>query len=279
MTASDQNNAGSAAQFVLSNTRLRPKIAVVLGSGLGAFAERLTDTTIIPYEHIPDFPHSTALGHAGNLIVGLGGGTPVVVMQGRVHLYEGYTPQQVAYPIRVLWRMGVEVLVLTNAAGGINFRYRPGELVLIADHINLQNLNPLTGPNDDFYGPRFPDMTEAYSRPYRQLAAEAASELGFSMSEGIYCGWLGPSFETPAEVRYLRTIGADLVGWSTVGEVITARHLRMNVLAIACVTNMAAGMLNQPLTHEEVLETGARVQERFTALLNAVIPRIAKTLT
>lgn len=274
----DFTNAESAAHFVLSNTPLRPKIAVVLGSGLGAFAGQLAAATSIPYTHIPAFPQSTALGHAGNLVVGLTGETPVAVMQGRVHLYEGYTPQQVAYPVRVLSRMGVKALVITNASGGINFRYRPGDLVLIADHINLQNQNPLLGPNDDRFGPRFPDMTNVYSAAFRAIAAQAARELGFEMEEGIYCGWLGPSFETPAEIRYLRAIGADMVGWSTIAEVITARHAGMEMLAISCVTNMAAGMLNQPLTHDEVMKTGARVQERFTALLTALLPRLAQTI-
>ncbi len=264
----------SAAQFVLSNMALRPTVAVILGSGLGAFAEHLTNASTLPFHHIPEFPRSTAIGHEGNLVIGLCAECPVAAMQGRVHLYEGYTPQQVAFPIRVLSRMGIKALVLTNAAGGINFRYRPGDLVVIADHINLQQQNPLLGPNDDRFGPRFPDMTQAYSRRLRGLAHEAARELGFSMNEGVYCGWLGPSFETPAEIRYLRTIGADLIGWSTISEVITARHLGMEVLGISCVTNMAAGMLDQPLTHQEVLEYGAKVQQRFTALLNKLVPGV-----
>jgi purine-nucleoside phosphorylase len=268
--------AESAAAFLLSQTKLRPKVAIVLGSGLGAFADELKEATRIPYSQIPSFPHSTAIGHAGQMVIGKTGSLPVAVMQGRVHLYEGYSAAEVAFPIRVLGRMGVRALILTNAAGGINLEYRQGALVVISDHINLQGQNPLAGPNDEKLGPRFPDMTQAYWKPYRELALAASRRLGKIIFEGVYAGLLGPSYETPAEIRYLRTIGADLVGMSTIPEVIAARHMGIKVLAISCVTNMAAGILDKPLNHEEVLETAARVQNEFVALLNAMLPDISK---
>ncbi len=270
--------AESAAAFLLSQTKLRPRIALVLGSGLGAFADDLTDAARIPYSQIPSFPRSTAIGHAGQMVIGKAGSIPVAVMQGRVHLYEGYSVSDVAFPTRVLGRMGIRVLILTNAAGGINPKYTQGALVLISDHINLQGHNPLVGPNDDRFGPRFPDMTYAYDKGYREIAHAAARRLGKTVHEGIYAGLLGPSYETPAEIRYLRTIGADLVGMSTVPEVIAARHMGIKVLAISCVTNMAAGILDKPLNHEEVLETGRRVQGDFVALLREVLPEIAKNV-
>jgi len=270
------NLAEKAAAFVLSQTRLRPKIGLVLGSGLGAFADELTDAARIPYSQIPNFPRSTAIGHAGQMVLGKAGGVPVAVMQGRVHLYEGYSANEVAFPTRVMGRMGIGALILTNAAGGINTEYQQGALVVISDHINLQGQNPLAGANDDRFGARFPDMTQAYCKPYRELAQRAAKKLGKTLHEGVYAGLLGPSYETPAEIRYLRIIGADLVGMSTIPETIAARHMGIRVLAISCVTNMAAGILDQPLNHEEVLETGRRVQGDFVALLRAVLPEIAK---
>ena len=199
-------------------------------------------------------------------------------MQGRVHLYEGYSAQEVAFPMRVFGRMGIRAVILTNAAGGINLNYQQGALVLIRDHINLQGTNPLVGPNDDRFGARFPDMTQAYERPYRALAREEASKLGMTLHEGVYAALLGPSYETPAEINYLRTIGADLVGMSTAFEVIAARHMGIKVLAISCVTNMAAGIIDQPLSHQEVMETGERVKTSFEALLRAVLPRVAHDL-
>ena len=266
--------AESAAQSILQKTALRPKIGLVLGSGLGSFADSLTNPTKIPFHEIPDFPRSTAIGHAGQLVIGHAADIPVAVMQGRVHLYEGYSPQQVAFPMRVFGRMGIRSVILTNAAGGINLTYKQGALVLISDHINLQGSNPLVGANDDRFGVRFPDMTHAYSKPYRDIAKEEARNLGMTLHEGVYAALLGPSYETPAEIRYLRTIGADLVGMSTVFEVIAARHMSINVLAISCVTNMAAGILDQPLSHQEVMETGERVRSSFEALLRAILPRI-----
>ena len=266
--------AESAAQFVLAQTSLRPRVGLVLGSGLGGFADSLSEAVRIPYAKIPAFPRSTAIGHAGQMVIGKAGDVVVAAMQGRVHLYEGYSSQEVAFPMRVFGRMGIRAVILTNAAGGIYLSYQQGALVLISDHINLQGQNPLTGPNDERLGPRFPDMTQAYAKSYREFAQEEGQKLGMTLHEGVYVALLGPSYETPAEIRYLRTIGADLVGMSTVAEVIAARHMGIKVLAISCVTNMAAGILDQPLSHAEVLETAERVRGQFEALLQAVLPRI-----
>jgi purine-nucleoside phosphorylase len=268
--------ADSAAQLVLKRTTLRPQIGLVLGSGLGAFADSLADATRVPYADIPGFPRSTAIGHAGQMVLGHAGSVPVAAMQGRAHLYEGYSSQEVTFPIRVFERMGIRAVILTNAAGGINLSYSQGALVVVRDHINLQGSNPLVGPNDDRFGVRFPDMTHAYAKEYRQIAREEAAKLGIDPHEGLYAALLGPSYETPAEIEYLRRIGADLVGMSTVAEVIAARHMGIKVLAISCVTNMAAGILDQPLSHAEVMETGERVKTIFEALLRAVLPRLAK---
>jgi purine-nucleoside phosphorylase len=270
------NRAESAAAFILGQTKLRPEIGIVLGSGLGAFADELTEAVRIPYAQIPSFPPSSAIGHAGQMVIGKASGVPLAAMQGRVHLYEGYSASEVAFPTRVFARMGIRAVILTNAAGGINLDYNQGALVVISDHINLQGQNPLVGANEERFGPRFPDMTQAYWKPYRELALAASRKLGKAVYEGVYAALLGPSYETPAEIRYLRTIGADLVGMSTVPEVIAARHMGIKVLAISCVTNMAAGILDKPLDHNEVLETGARVQGDFVALLRAVLPEIAK---
>jgi purine-nucleoside phosphorylase len=275
-TDSDFTRVESAAQFLLSQTPLRPTIGLVLGSGLGGFADEFSEAMRIPYANIPSFPRSTAIGHAGQMVLGKVGDVAVAAMQGRVHLYEGYAPQEVAFPIRVFGRMGIRALILTNAAGGINLEYKQGALVVITDHINLQGHNPLVGPNDDRFGPRFPDMTQAYWKPYREIALRAARNLGKTLYQGVYAGLLGPSYETPAEIRYLRTIGADLVGMSTIPEVIVARHMGLKVLAISCVTNMAAGISDEVLNHEDVLATGERVKEDFVALLRAVLPEIAE---
>jgi purine-nucleoside phosphorylase len=267
-----------AANFIVSKADLRPAIAIVLGSGLGDFADEAADAVRISFADILHFSRSTAVGHAGQLILGKIAGCPVVVMQGRVHLYEGYPAWKVAFPIRVFSRLGARAAILTNAAGGINLDYGQGNLVVIKDHINLQGQNPLVGLEDLRFGQRFIDMTEAYSRSYRQIAQKAAKALGIKVPEGVYAGLLGPSYETPAEIRYLRAIGADLVGMSTVPEVIVARQMGVKVLAISCVTNMAAGVLDQPLNHEEVLETGRRVAGQFKSLLREVIPAIARDL-
>ncbi len=270
--------ADRAAKFILSKTRLRPRIALVLGSGLGAFGDELADAVRIPYEKIPHFPRSTAIGHAGRMVIGKVGALPVAAMQGRVHFYEGYSMRDVIFPTRVFARMGIRAAILTNAAGGINTNYKQGALVVLRDHINLQGTNPLIGPNEERFGVRFPDMTQGYWKSYREAALEETRRLGIEAHEGVYAALTGPSYETPAEIRYLRTIGADLVGMSTVPEVIAARHMGIRVLGISCVTNMAAGILDQVLTQEEVLETGERVKGQFMALLRAVLPRITKDL-
>jgi purine-nucleoside phosphorylase len=270
--------ACTAAEFIGSQSFLKPGIALVLGSGLGAFADEFSGATKIPYAEIPHFPRSTAIGHAGNLVIGNVGVIPVVGMQGRVHLYEGYSVKDVAFPIRVFARMGVQAVILTNAAGGIKREFVQGKLVVIKDHINLQGANPLSGPNDDRFGVRFPDMTAAYDRRFREMAVGEGNRMGIGMYEGVYAALPGPSYETPAEIRYLRTIGADLVGMSTVPEVLAARHSGIRVLGISCVTNAAAGILDQPLDHKEVLETGERVKGQFIGLLKALIPRIAETI-
>jgi purine-nucleoside phosphorylase len=272
--ADEFTRAEQSAEFILSRTALRPRIALVLGSGLGGFADDLENATPIPYTDIPSFPHSTAIGHAGQLVIGTVAGVAVAAMQGRVHLYEGYSAQQVAFPIRVFGRMGIKAVVLTNAAGGINPAFGRGALVVIRDHINLQGQNPLAGPNDERFGLRFPDMTEAYNPLFRRFALDEAANLGGDIYEGVYAALAGPSYETPAEIRYLRTIGADLVGMSTVPEILVARHMNMNVLAISCVTNQAAGMSGEKINHDEVLEAGERVRGKFLALLRAVLPRI-----
>lgn len=272
------DRAEAAAQFIFSKTALRPQIALVLGSGLGAFAEEFGHSTKIPYGEIPHFPKSTAIGHAGQLVLGMVGDVPVAGMQGRVHLYEGHSAKEAAFPIRVFARMGVKAVILTNAAGGIKREFVQGQLVVIKDHINLQGVNPLTGPNDERFGQRFPDMTVAYDRRFREITVGAGNRNRIGLYEGVYAALPGPSYETPAEIRYLRTIGADLVGMSTVPEVIAARHSGIRVLGISCVTNAAAGILDQPLDHKEVLETAERVKGQFIALLKIVIPRIAAEL-
>ena len=275
---SEFERAEAAADFVFSKSKLRPQIALVLGSGLGAFAEEFESSSRIPYAQIPYYPRSTAIGHAGQLVIGMVEGIPVAGMQGRVHLYEGYSVKDVAFPIRVFQRMGMQAVILTNAAGGIKREFVQGQLVVINDHLNLQGANPLTGPNDERFGPRFPDMTVAYDRRFREITVAEGKRNHLGLSEGVYAALPGPSYETPAEIRYLRTIGADLVGMSTVPEVIAARHSGMRVLGISCVTNAAAGILDQPLNHKEVLETGERVRGQFIALLKSVIPRITAEL-
>ena len=270
--------AERAAKFILSKTKWRPRIGLVLGSGLGAFADNLNEAARIPYEKIPHFPRSTAIGHAGRLVIGTVDGIAVAAMQGRVHFYEGYSARDVIFPMRVFSRLGVRAAILTNAAGGINLDLAQGMLVVLRDHINLQGMNPLIGPNDERFGPRFPDMTRAYWRSYREIALEEARRMRMAVFEGVYAALSGPSYETPAEIHYLRTIGADLVGMSTVPEVIAARHMGIRILGISCVTNMAAGILDRVIDSAEVLETGERVKSQFAALVRAVIPRIAEDL-
>jgi len=255
---------------------MRPAIGVVLGSGLGGFADELTGRTEVPYAEIPGWPASTAVGHPGKLILGYLDALPVAVMAGRAHLYEGYSPDDVVFGVRVLRSLGAQSMVFTNAAGGINLELERGTLVLISDHINLQGVSPLTGPNDERLGPRFPDMSEAYSRKYREVAKRVASELCVPMRDGVYAAMPGPSYETPAEIRFLRLIGADVVGMSTVLEVIAANHMGMQVLGVSCVTNMAAGVIPlSKIDHEEVLETGVMVRESLVRFLKAILPRLA----
>ena len=270
--------AETAAKFIQKKTRLRPKIALVLGSGLGAFADEFVQATRIPYSKIPHYPRSTAIGHAGQLVIGTVEGVEVAGMQGRVHLYEGYSAKELAFPIRVFARMGVKAIILTNAAGGVKREFIEGRLVVISDHINLLGVNPLAGPNEDKFGARFPDMTAAYDKRFRELTLAEGRLLGINLGEGVYAAVAGPSYETPAEIRYLRSIGADLVGMSTVPEVIAARHSGLRVLGISCVTNAAAGVLDQPLDHKDVLETADRVKGQFTGLLRAVIPDLELAL-
>ena len=270
--------AERAAKFILGKTKLRPRIALVLGSGLGDFADEFGNATKIPYAKIPNFPQSTAIGHAGRLVIGNVGDIPVAGMQGRVHLYEGYSPKEVTFPIRVFARMGIKAVILTNAAGGINRNYSQGCLVTIRDHVNLQGVNPLTGPNDERFGLRFPDMTQAYDREFQRFVTEEGKKLALNLHNGVYLAVQGPSYETPAEIYSFRTIGADLVGMSTVPEVIAARHSGIRVLGISCVTNMAAGTTDAPLNQEEVLEIAARIKPQFIALLRAVIPRISEAI-
>ena len=270
--------AETAAKFIQKKTRLRPKIALVLGSGLGAFADEFAQATRIPYSKIPHYPRSTAIGHAGQLVIGTVEGVEVAGMQGRVHLYEGYSAKELAFPIRVFARMGVKAIILTNAAGGVKREFIEGRLVVISDHINLLGVNPLAGPNEDKFGGRFPDMTAAYDKRFRELTLAEGRLLGINLGEGVYAAVTGPSYETPAEVRYLRSIGADLVGMSTVPEVIAARHSGLRVLGISCVTNAAAGVLDQPLDHKDVLETAERMKGEFTGLLLAVIPELELAL-
>lgn len=252
-----------------------PKIALVLGSGLGAFADSLENPCAVPYAEIPHFPRSTVIGHAGRLVIGTVRGVPVAVMQGRLHAYEGYSPDEVVFPIRVLGTLGIKQIILTNASGSLRPEFARGSLVALSDHINLTGANPCVGPDDLTLGPRFFDMTHAYSPRLRQLAIRMAAAQGWQMNEGIYLGVSGPSFETPAEIRFFRTIGADLVGMSTVQEVIAARHLGLEILGISCVTNLAAGLAEAELNHAEVLETGQWTAHTLGCLLTSLIPSIA----
>jgi purine-nucleoside phosphorylase len=248
-----------------------PRIALVLGSGLGSLADKLENRVSIPYSEIPGFPVSTAPGHASRLVCGTLNETPILMFQGRFHHYEGYKMEQIAYPVRFLKKLGCETLILTNAAGGVNRSYVPGDLMIISDHINMSGQNPLIGPNDEYFGPRFPDLTKAYNRELRVILKDAAASLGLTMKEGVYAWMTGPSFETPAEIRMLDNMGADAIGMSTVPEVITAVHAGMSVVGISCISNMAAGILDQPITSDEVMEIGQQVSKRFSALISKFV--------
>jgi purine-nucleoside phosphorylase len=275
MLDSVRSELDTAVAAIQALANAAPTVGVVLGSGLGAFAEGLDDALEVPYGEIPGWPVSTAVGHAGTLVLGSFGGAQVVVMRGRTHLYEGLEPARVVFGIRVLALLGVRTLVLTNAVGAINTDFEPGQLVAISDHLNLQGQSPLVGPNDESLGPRFPDMSDAYDPALREAARHAASRAGFELREGVYAAWLGPAFETPAEIRMLRALGADLVGMSTVPEVLAARHMGVRCLAISCVTNMAAGVLPERIDHERVLEVGARAAGTLTALLGELVPTLS----
>jgi purine-nucleoside phosphorylase len=266
--------AEHAARTIRARTSEQPRVALVLGSGLGDFADEFAEAVAIPYQEIPGFPTSTAEGHAGRLVIGKVDGVPVLAMQGRVHFYEGYSLEEVTFPIRTFKLLGVKTLMLTNAAGGINVEFSQGALMVISDHLNLIGVNPLRGPNDDRFGPRFPDMSEVYSRELQELAVAEAHAMGVELRRGIYAALPGPSYETPAEIHMLRGFGADAVGMSTVPEAIVARHLGIEVLGISCITNMAAGISDQPINHEEVLETGKRVRETFAQLLRRLIVKL-----
>ncbi len=276
MSEGEFEKVQQAARLIEERTTLRPRIGLVLGSGLGAFADGLEDATAIPYQQIPHFPVSTAVGHAGRLVVGQCAKIPVAVMQGRVHFYEGYSLREVTFPIRVLGALGIRALVFTNAAGGINRKLRARGLLLIRDHLNFQGSNPLLGANDERFGPRFPDMTEAYSKKFRTTAKQVARKLRLRLFEGVYAALHGPSYETPAEIRALARLGADVVGMSTVPEVIVANHMGIEVLGISCVTNMAAGISKKKINHDEVLEAGERVSRQFTTFLRALIPALVR---
>jgi purine-nucleoside phosphorylase len=264
----------SAAERIRLTSKSFPATAVVLGSGLGGFASSLARAASIPYGDIPNWPVSNVVGHEGRLVIGEAAGRPIAALSGRAHFYEGHDLRSVTFGTRVLGVLGVKTLILTNAAGGINSGFSPGDLMVIDDHINLLGSSPLTGPNDERFGVRFPDLTNVYSPRLRHLADKTAAAQGLTLRHGVYAACHGPSYETPAEVRYLRTIGADAVGMSTVPEAIVARHMGIDVLGISCITNFAAGVLPQPLNHDEVLETAKRVRDTFIALLNGVIAGI-----
>lgn len=260
-----------AAEYISSEIDSTPEIGMILGSGLGVLGDEVEDPVIIKYSDIPGFPRSTVTGHAGRMIIGMLEGKKVLVMQGRFHFYEGYSMDTVVFPVRVMKLLGIENFLVTNAAGGVNTSFDPGDLMIISDHIKLEMDSPLRGENMDDFGPRFPDMSDAYNRELRELAKKAGESLEIPLREGVYALMGGPSYETPAEIRMLRTIGADAVGMSTVPEVLAAVHAGMKVLGISCITNMAAGVLDQPLNHAEVMETAAQVRENFINLVKKIV--------
>ena len=276
MTIPVYERATEAARFIRAKAQGRsPRVAIVLGSGLGGVADAISDAVEIPYQDIPHFPASTVMGHAGKLLVGSCGGTEVVAMKGRFHFYEGYPMDEVTLPVRTFALMGIRSLILTNAAGGAAPGLSPGALMLITDHINLMGYNPLLGPNDDRFGPRFPDMTAVYTPEYQEAAREVARDLGIELAEGVYLALTGPTYETPAEVRMMRMLGGDALGMSTVPEAIVARHCGMKIVAFSCITNAAAGMLNQEINHEEVMEVGKRAGAQLSELILNLLPRLA----
>jgi len=267
-------SAARAAEFIRSRARTDVSVGIVLGSGLGAFAEDLEKPVAIPYDEIPGFAHATVEGHAGRLVIGTADGVSVAAMQGRFHFYEGYGLEDVTFPIRVLKLLGVRTLILTNAAGSLNTELSPGSLMVISDHINLMGVNPLIGPNDERFGPRFPDLTSTYEPALQTIVIEEAKAVDVEMRRGVYAALSGPSYETPAEIHMVRTLGADAVGMSTVPEAIVARHMDMQVIGISCITNLAAGVSNRPVDHSQVIATGERVRVQFTELIRRVISRL-----
>lgn len=269
------DRAQRAAEQILSRTKTQPAIAVVLGSGLGAFADELSESTSIAYKDIHGFAQATVEGHAGKLVIGKAGNVPIAAMQGRFHFYEGYSLDEVTFPVRVLKLLGVRTLILTNAAGSLNTELTPGSLMIISDHINLMGVNPLIGPNENRFGPRFPDLSSTYDPELQSLVIEEAKAMNIEMRRGVYAALTGPSYETPAEIHMVRTMGADAVGMSTVPEAIVARHMDMAIIGISCITNLAAGVSNRPIDHSQVMEIGNRVRGQFTELLRRVIAKLA----
>ena len=269
------DRAQRAAKFIHSRTSTAPSVAVVLGSGLGAFADELIDATAIGYDEIPGFAHATVEGHAGRLVIGKAGKVAVAAMQGRFHFYEGYSLEEVTFPIRFLKLLGVSTLMLTNAAGSLNTELTPGSLMVISDHINLMGVNPLIGPNEEKFGSRFPDLSVAYDPDLQSLVIDEANSMGLSLRRGVYASLTGPSYETPAEIHMVRTLGADAVGMSTVPEAIVARHMDLRVIGISCITNLAAGVSSRPIDHSQVMEIGESVRGQFTELLRRVIAKLA----
>ncbi|QEK11257.1 purine-nucleoside phosphorylase [Crassaminicella thermophila] len=269
-----QQKISQSAKYILDKTKFQPEIGLILGSGLGAIGEQIEDAEYYPYDEIPNFPVSTVEGHAGRLVIGTLEGKKVIAMQGRFHFYEGYHMQEVTFPVRVMKLLGVKTLIVTNAAGAVNASYNPGDLMLINDHLNMANTNPLIGKNLDEFGTRFPDMSNAYDKDLREKVKQIAKSLNIELKEGVYACMSGPSYETPAEIRMLKTLGADAVGMSTVPEVIVAIHSGLKVIGVSCMTNMAAGILDQPLDHVEVMETSAKAREKFIMLMKQVIKNI-----
>jgi purine-nucleoside phosphorylase len=263
-----------ARDYILSKTNYQPRIGMILGSGLGGLADEIVNPVVIPYEDIPHFARSTAVGHASELVIGELEGKTVVAMKGRFHYYEGYSLDDVTFPVRVMKALGVDTIVITNACGAINTEFSPGDLMLITDHINLVGTNPLIGPNNDELGPRFPDLSRVYNHELRQIAREVAEGQGIKLQQGVYAWWSGPAYESPAEIRMIRVMGADAVGMSTVPEAIVATHAQIKVLGISCLTNMACGILDQPLNHEEVLEVAGLVREKFVKLIKGILNSI-----
>ena len=268
------DRAEKAARLIRSRTQTKTSVAVILGSGLGGFADELSGATAIPYDEIPGFARATVEGHAGRLVIGHIGDSAVAAMQGRFHFYEGYSLEEVTFPIRVLRLLGVRTLILTNASGALNVEFTPGSLMVITDHINLMGVNPLIGPNDERFGPRFPDLSNSYAPELQEVVLQQARDMGMQMFRGVYASLTGPSYETPAEIHMVRSLGADAVGMSTVPEAIVARHMDMQVIGISCITNLAAGVSDRPVDHSQVMATGEQVREEFTELLRRVIPRL-----